>query len=312
MEGKPKERKFIVAPESEIELVRARQKLAITIGVIALTLLLVGSGIAFLFVQKYRQGLVQFPSTGEKAAQGFVQTPATQGVQPQPSADIAQSVKQEPSSAGLVQTPPPPPVPLPVQQTQQSIPAQSLLEQPKPKEPQTLPMQQFPVQPQRPTIPVGLLDYLEQLKRIEMQRKREANNYWIALQALSELLQAMQGVASTGDILDAPDYNPQKTLQAYDAYQQRFLMLRQWLHRLQPPPECQQLHQAYDQALLAHINAVASLKQRIILKDLAGAALSGLTTQKQIDVALSIADNELSSVCQRYGIAKPFTIGDDR
>lgn len=312
MDGKQKEQKFIVAPESEIELVRARQKLAITIGVIALTLLLVGSGIAFLLIQKYQQGLVQLPSTVKKAAQGFVQAPATQGIQPQPPADIAQSVKQEPSSAGLVQTPPSPPVPLPVQQTQQGIPAQSLLEQPKPKESQTLPVQQFPVQPQRPTIPAGLLDYLEQLKRIEMQRKREANNYWIALQALSELLQVMQGAASTGDILNAPDYNPQRTLQAYDAYQQRFSMLRQWLHKLQPPPECQQLHQAYDQALLAHINAVASLKQRITLKDLAGAALSGLTTQKQINFALSFADNELSSVCQRYGIPKPFTIGDNR
>lgn len=312
MDGKQKEQKFIVAPESEIELVRARQKLAITIGVIALTLLLVGSGIAFLLIQKYQQGLVQLPSTVKKSAQGFVQAPATQGIQPQLPADIAQSVKQEPSSAGLVQTPPSPPVPLPVQQTQQGIPAQSLLEQPKPKEPQTLPVQQFPVQPQRPTIPAGLLDYLEQLKRIEMQRKREANNYWIALQALSELLQVMQGAASTGDILNAPDYNPQRTLQAYDAYQQRFSMLRQWLHKLQPPPECQQLHQAYDQALLAHINAVASLEQRITLKDLAGAALSGLTTQKQIDFALSFADNELSSVCQRYGIPKPFTIGDNR
>lgn len=145
-----------------------------------------------------------------------------------------------------------------------------------------------------------------------MQRKREASNYWVALSALNDLLKAMQGVAATGDILDAPDYNPQRTLQTYDTYLQRFLMLRQWLNQLKPPPDCLQLHYAYDKALLAHIGVINSLKQRIALKDLAGVALSGLTAQKQIDAALSAADNELTSVCQRYGIAKPFTIGDDR
>jgi predicted nucleic acid-binding protein len=164
----------------------------------------------------------------------------------------------------------------------------------------------------RPTIPAGLLDYLEQLKKIEMQRKREASNYWVALSALDDLLKALKGVASTGDILDAPEYNPQKTLQTYDAYLQRFLMLRQWLHQLSPPVECQQLHQSYDQALLAHIGTINSLKQRIALRDLAGTALSGLTAQKQINTALNIADNELTSVCQRYGITKLFTIGDNR
>jgi len=74
------------------------------------------------------------------------------------------------------------------------------------------------------------------------------------------------------------------------------------------PPECMQLHHAYDQALLAHINAIASLKQRIATKDLAGATLGGLTFQRQIDNALGVADKELAAVCQRYGIPKFFTI----
>ena len=310
----PKESKgqrFIVAPEAELEVMKARQKLAITIGVVALLLLLAGGGVAFLLMQKYQQGLAQLPTVQEKPATGLAQTLETQH---QPSANIAQVPQQhEAPSTGLVQAPPPPPTPLPVQQVQQSIPAQSLLERPRPpQQPQPMPIQQPPIQPQKPTIPPGLLDYLQQLKRIEMQRKREASNYWIALQALEDLVKALQGVASTGDISDAPEYNPQKTLQTYDAYMQRFMMLRQWLHQLRPPAECQQLHQAYDQALLAHINAIGSLKQRIALKDMAGAALAGLTIQKQIDTALKIADNELASVCQRYGIAKPFDIGDNR
>lgn len=306
------EQKFIVAPETELTLIRARQRLAITIGVIVFLLLAAGGGIAFLLMQKYQQGFVQTPSPiGEKPTPSLVQTPAQREQVPS-GVNIAQLPQQEAPSTGLVQTPPPPPTPLPVQGAQSSVPSQSLLAQPQPKQLQPPPMQQPPMQIQRPTIPAGLLDYLEQLKKIEMQRKREASNYWIALSALDDLLKALQGVASTGDILDAPEYNPQKTLQTYDAYLQRFLMLRQWLHQLRPPPECQQLHQAYDQALLAHIGTINALKQRIALKDLAGAALSGLTAQKQIDTALSIADNELTSVCQRYGIAKPFNIGDNR
>ncbi|MCS7185879.1 MAG: hypothetical protein N3B10_07490 [Armatimonadetes bacterium] len=310
-EQQGKEQKFIVAPETELALIRARQKLAITIGVIAFLLLAAGGSIAFLLLQKYQQGLVQTPTPSEKPTSSLVQTPTTQQVPL--GSNIAQlPQQQETSSLGLVQTPPPPPVPSPVQGVQPSVPTQSLLTQPQRPQLQPPPMQQPPTQIQRPTVPAGLLDYLEQLKRIEMQRKREASNYWVAISALDDLLKALQGVAATGDILDAPEYNPQKTLQTYDAYLQRFLMLRQWLHQLKPPPECQQLHQAYDQALLAHIGTINSLKQRIILKDLAGAALSGLTAQKQVDTALRIADNELASVCQRYGITKTFDIGDNR
>ncbi len=314
-EQQGKGQKFIVAPETELALIRARQRLAITIGVIAFLLLAAGGGVAFLLMQKYQQGLAQIPSSGEKPVSGLAQTPTTQQQIPSAGGSILQlPQQQETSSTGLVQTPPPPPVPVPVQGVQTSVPTQSFLAQPQQQKPQLQPppIQQPPVQVQRPAIPPGLLDYLEQLKKIEMQRKREASNYWIALSALNDLLKALQGVASTGDILDAPEYNPQRTLQTYDAYLQRFLVLRQWLHQLKPPPECQQLHLAYDQALLAHINTINSLKQRIALKDLAGAALSGLTAQKQIDTALSIADNELESVCRRYGIAKPFTIGDNR
>ncbi len=314
-EQQNKEQKFIVAPETELTLIRARQRLAITIGVIALLLIATGGSIALLLMQKYQQGLVQMPSSEEeKSMPGLAQTPTTLQQVPSGENIVQLPHRQEESSMGLIQTPPPPPVPLPVQGAQSTVPSQSLLAQPQPqpKQPQQLPIQQPPMQIQRPTIPAGLLDYLEHLKRIEMQRKREASNYWLALSALQDLLKAMQGVAATGDILDAPEYNPQRTLQTYDAYLQRFLALRQWLHQLRPPPECQQLHQSYDQALLAHIGTINALKQRIALKDLAGVALSGLTAQKQIETALSIADNELASVCQRYGITKPFTIGDNR
>jgi len=73
----PKEgkgQKFIVAPETELEVVKARQKLAVTIGVVALLLLLAGGGVALLLMQKYQQGLAQLPTVQEKPATTLVQT----------------------------------------------------------------------------------------------------------------------------------------------------------------------------------------------------------------------------------------------
>ena len=163
-----KEQRFIVAPGTELEVLKARQKLAITVGVVALLLLLAGGGVAFLLMQKYQQGLAQLPTVQEKPASGLAQTLETQ---PQPSVNIAQVPQQhEAPSTGLVQAPPPPPTPLPVQQVQQGVPAQSLLEQPRPPQQfQPMPIQQPTIQPQKPAIPPGLLDYLEQLRRIAIR-----------------------------------------------------------------------------------------------------------------------------------------------
>ncbi len=276
----------LVAPETELEVLRARQRLALTFGVIALLLVLLGGGIAFLLMRQYQQGLIQVPTAEKPPAPTFLQAPQT----PSPSSPSFVQVPQaQPPESGLLQAPPPPPTPVPLQTVQPAVPQ--------------------PVPSQQPTLPVGLWDYLEQLRRIEQQRKNEANNFWIALQSLWDLLKALQGVAATGDPLEAPNYDPQANLKAYDAYQQRFSILHQALRQLKPPPECWSLHQAYDQALQTHINAIVSLKQRILAKDLLGAAF-GLTLQKQIDNALAAADNELAAICYRFGIAKPFTIGD--
>lgn len=280
-----KERRFIVTPQTELEVIRARQKLAITVGVVVFLLLVSGGSIALILLQKYQQGLAQLPSVHKKPSPSLIQSHRTQ---PYPQGGIAQvpSRQQELPPSGLLQTPP--------------------------QQPQPVPTQQLPAQSQKLEIPPGLLDYLEQLKRIEMQRKREASNYWVAFQSLEELVRTMQGMASGGDILEGPEYDPKKILQSYDTYLQRFSMLRQWLYQLSPPIECQQLHQLYDRALLTHINTIESLKQQVFLKNLIGVVAQGLTAQRRIDSALWAADRELASVCRRYGIIKPFNIGDER
>jgi len=101
-------------------------------------------------------------------------------------------------------------------------------------------------------------------------------------------------------------------MSAYDEYLGQFTLLQQNFRKLNPPAECQQLHQAYDYALSVHINTIDALKQFIANRDLTGVALFGLTVQNQIDKTLSVADKELARICQHYDIPKPFKIGDER
>ncbi|MFA0760931.1 MAG: hypothetical protein HZLCBSQH_001033 [Candidatus Fervidibacterota bacterium] len=278
---------------SELVVWQARQRFALTLGAILLLLLLVGGGMALLLLREWRTSLVQAPPPPKPSRQ-FLQAPPSPPTQgqfaqasplPSPPANPAVTSPMPTPSPPTVTTQPPTPQPVP---------------------PPT-------AQPQHPSsLPKAVLDYLEQLRRIEIRRKREAKNIWLAIAALGELVKAMQGIASSGDILDAPsNYDPQKTLQTFATYQTNFAQLRQWLHRLQPPPECLALHQAYDQALQAHINTVGKLQERVQMKDLAGTAMMGLTAQGQISSALQAADGELAAVCARYGIQKFFSIGDE-
>lgn len=275
------EQRFIVAIEAELALIRARQKLAITIGAIVFLLLLTFAIMVFLFHKKHQQGIIQV-SAGSKPSTSFFRTP--------------EKVEQTPN---ILETPFPYQIPSSQYQVQQTHQVQQPYQIEQPSLPQT----------QQHVVPYGLIDYLERLKQIENQRKREASNHWLALQAL---LKVVQGISSAGEISEYSGYDPQKTLGAYDKYLKQFTSLRQEFQKLNPPIECQRLHQAYDQALLAYINAIWSLKQQIIAKDLTGVAFSGLSAQKRIDNALNIADSELAAVCQQYGITKTFKIGDER
>ncbi|MFA0732711.1 MAG: hypothetical protein LKKZDAJK_002837 [Candidatus Fervidibacter sp.] len=278
---------------SELVVWQARQRFALTLGAILLLLLLVGGGMALLLLREWRTSLVQAPPPPKPSRQ-FLQAPPSPPTQgqfaqasplPSPPANPAVTSPMPTPSPPTVTTQPPTPQPVPPPTAQPQHP---------------------------PSLPKAVLDYLEQLRRIEIRRKREAKNIWLAIAALGELVKAMQGIASSGDILDAPsNYDPQKTLQTFATYQTNFAQLRQWLHRLQPPPECLALHQAYDQALQAHINTVGKLQERVQMKDLAGTAMMGLTAQGQISSALQAADGELAAVCARYGIQKFFSIGDE-
>jgi hypothetical protein len=281
---------------SELIVWQARQRFALTLGAVLLLLLLVGGGMALLLLREWRTPIAQAPSPPKPSGQ-FLQAP------PSPSTQ-GQFAQAPPMPSPLANPAVAPPMPTPSPPTVTAQPSQ-----PPTPQPATPPTAQ-PQQPSPP--PKAVLDYLDELRRIEMRRKQEAKNIWLAVAALGELVKAMQGIASGGDILDTPsNYDPQKTLQTFATYQTNFAQLRQWLHRLQPPPECLALHQAYDQALQAHINTIGKLQERVQMKDLAGTAMMGLTAQGQISSALQAADSELAAVCARYGIQKFFSIGDE-
>ncbi|GBC98763.1 hypothetical protein HRbin17_01277 [bacterium HR17] len=267
----------------ELEVWRARQKFALILGGVLVAVLVVGGAVALLFLREWRTSAVQAPPL----------LPTTGDIARVPSAP-------EPAGNPMVTTPAPlapPPT------TTVNPPLSSPQPQPSPS----------PERPQHPPPPPKVvLDYLEQLRQIELRRKTDAKNLWPAIVALGEMVQAVQGLATTGDPLEPPSsYDPQKTLQTFVTYQTAFARLHQWLQRLQPPPECLSLHTAYDQALQAHVAVIGKLRERIALKDLAGTAMIGLTAQRQINSALQTADSELARVCARYNIPKFFTIGDE-
>ncbi|MCS7223494.1 MAG: hypothetical protein NZ959_02875 [Armatimonadetes bacterium] len=285
--------------QGELEVLKARQKLALTVGLICLVILIVAGllGIALLD----RWGRIVSVSSGSAG----IASPL-QAVRPDPVTGqglVQTPVRGPTTSSGLIETP--------VRPDATSALAQTPVGPPVPTDPSRMPP--VPQQPQTPSPSISpyVPEYLDQLRRIEDQRKKEANNLWLALGALKDLLGAFQGITSSGDLLEGTGQPPQGTaLSTYDAYQGAFERLRQWLHQLVPPPECQDLHRAYDDALRHHIETVATLKQKVAAKDLWGVAFFGLGAQGRIDAALSAADSELGAVCARLGINKFFSIGN--
>jgi len=122
---------------------------------------------------------------------------------------------------------------------------------------------------------------------------------------------AMSGIAQ-GDLEKAEaDYEREreKLRQGYQQRQREWAELLQYFKSVPPPPECQTLADAYYAGLSQYITSISQIEQSLIENDLSG--LTGMlgSVQSDLDARFARADEELTRVCEQYGIRKYFAIG---
>jgi hypothetical protein len=131
------------------------------------------------------------------------------------------------------------------------------------------------------------------------------------VQAMAARAAALGGVAQ-GDLDKAEaDYEREreKLRQSYQQRQQEWAQLLQYFRSVPPPPECQTLADAYFAGLSEYITSISQIEKSLIENDLG--ALTGMlgSVQSGLDARFARADEELTRVCEQYGIRKDFAIG---
>lgn len=164
-------------------------------------------------------------------------------------------------------------------------------------------------------LPKHIIDWLEHLRRIEQRRQRMERNIApvmsMLVQAMAARAAAMSGVAQ-GDIEKAEaDYQREreKLRQSYQQRQREWAQLLRDFQSVPPPPECRVLADTYYAGLSQYITTIRQIEQDLVEEDLGG--LTGLlgSAQSELDVRFARADEELTRVCEQYGIPKSFSIG---
>jgi hypothetical protein len=163
--------------------------------------------------------------------------------------------------------------------------------------------------------PKHVVDWLEHLRRTEERRRRMERNVapvmGMLVQAMAARAAALGGVAQ-GDLDKAEaDYEREreKLRQSYQQRQQEWAQLLQYFRSVPPPPECQTLADAYFAGLSEYITSISQIEKSLIENDLG--ALTGMlgSVQSELDARFARADEELTRVCEQYGIRKDFAIG---
>ena len=163
--------------------------------------------------------------------------------------------------------------------------------------------------------PKHVVDWLEHLRRTEERRRRMERNVapvmGMLVQAMAARAAALGGVAQ-GDLDKAEaDYEREreKLRQSYQQRQQEWAQLLQYFRSVPPPPECQTLADAYFAGLSKYITNISQIEKSLIENDLG--ALTGMlgSVQSELDARFARADEELTRVCEQYGIRKDFAIG---
>jgi len=163
--------------------------------------------------------------------------------------------------------------------------------------------------------PKHIVDWLEHLRRTEERRQRMERNVApvmsMLVQSMVARAAAMSGIAQ-GDLEKAEaDYEREreKLRQGYQQRQREWAELLQYFKSVPPPPECQTLADAYYAGLSQYITSISQIEQSLIENDLSG--LMGMlgSVQSNLDARFARADEELTRVCEQYGIRKYFAIG---
>ncbi|GBC93143.1 hypothetical protein HRbin15_01630 [bacterium HR15] len=184
-------------------------------------------------------------------------------------------------------------------------------EAPKPSGPSVLEAEA--PQPKQP--PPHILDWLEHLRRTEQRRQQMERNitplFSMVVQAIVLRAQVAQGIAQ-GDLEQAEanyEREREKLRQSYQHRRKEWEELLRFFRSKQPPPECQALADTYYAGLSEYITTISQIENDLIEGDLGG--LTGLlgSAQSELDAKFAHADEELTKVCEQYGIRKYFTIG---
>ena len=161
--------------------------------------------------------------------------------------------------------------------------------------------------------PKHVVDWLEHLRRTEERRRRLERAYAPVFSMLFQAL-AMHAApmksAAEGDLDRAEEELERQREKLRDGYQQRqqeWAQLLQYFRSVPPPPECQTLADAYFAALSQYVNTILQIEKSFIENDLGVIPLFG-SGQSDLNARFARADEELTRVCEQYGIRKDFSI----
>ncbi|MCS7065882.1 MAG: zinc-ribbon domain-containing protein [Fimbriimonadales bacterium] len=184
-------------------------------------------------------------------------------------------------------------------------------EAPKPTGPSVLEAEA----PKQTPPPPHIVDWLEHLRRTEEQRQRKERNIAPVLTMLVQAMVLRAQIASgmaQGDLEQAEaayEREREKLRQSYQQRRKEWEALLQFFRSKQPPPECRVLADTYYAGLSQYITTITQIEEDLIESDLGG--LTGLlgSAQPELDAQFAKADEELTKVCEQYGIRKYFSVG---
>ncbi|MCS6923941.1 MAG: zinc-ribbon domain-containing protein [Fimbriimonadales bacterium] len=163
--------------------------------------------------------------------------------------------------------------------------------------------------------PQHILNWLEHLRRTEEQRRRMERNIApvmsMLVQAMVARAAAMGGIAQ-GDLEKAEaDYEREreKLRQGYQQREREWAQLLRYFQSVPPPPECQTLADAYFAGLSQYITTITQIERDLVENDVGGLTSLLGSAQSDLDARFARADEELTRVCEQYGIRKYFSIG---